>query len=125
MIRRPPRSTRTDTLFPYTTLFRSQRAGPEQQHRQRAPDLAFEMEHAMRAIVQTRRERAVDMPRLPAFVAEITDQRGAALEAQAPMTATPRTARARLPGATPPRAGGEIPCCPERPEERRVGKECG
>src|SRR3546814_10371888 len=25
MIRRPPRSTRTDTLFPYTTLFRSQR----------------------------------------------------------------------------------------------------
>src|SRR3546814_12425396 len=23
MIRRPPRSTRTDTLFPYTTLFRS------------------------------------------------------------------------------------------------------
>src|SRR3546814_6503959 len=30
MIRRPPRSTRTDTLFPYTTLFRSpdQRAHP-------------------------------------------------------------------------------------------------
>src|SRR3546814_9928200 len=29
MIRRPPRSTRTDTLFPYTTLFRSQ-VGQEQ-----------------------------------------------------------------------------------------------
>src|SRR3546814_6004408 len=28
MIRRPPRSTRTDTRFPYTTLFRSQRHGP-------------------------------------------------------------------------------------------------
>src|SRR3546814_8627570 len=28
MIRRPPRSTRTDTLFPYTTLFRSRRARP-------------------------------------------------------------------------------------------------
>src|SRR3546814_14284406 len=27
MIRRPPRSTRTDTLFPYTTLFRS--IGPD------------------------------------------------------------------------------------------------
>src|SRR3546814_4782942 len=26
MIRRPPRSTRTDTLFPYTTLFRSRGA---------------------------------------------------------------------------------------------------
>src|SRR3546814_18279994 len=28
MIRRPPRSTRTDTLFPYTTLFRSIRTRP-------------------------------------------------------------------------------------------------
>src|SRR3546814_19199909 len=28
MIRRPPRSTRTDTLFPYTTLFRSPRPKP-------------------------------------------------------------------------------------------------
>src|SRR3546814_3183729 len=27
MIRRPPRSTRTDTLFPYTTLFRSEATG--------------------------------------------------------------------------------------------------
>src|SRR3546814_17664246 len=27
MIRRPPRSTRTDTLFPYTTLFRSRGVG--------------------------------------------------------------------------------------------------
>src|SRR3546814_9207646 len=33
MIRRPPRSTRTDTLFPYTTLFRSQ-PGVEQRHRE-------------------------------------------------------------------------------------------
>src|SRR3546814_20555545 len=33
MIRRPPRSTRTDTLFPYTTLFRSAR------HRRRAADV--------------------------------------------------------------------------------------
>src|SRR3546814_19683028 len=29
MIRRPPRSTRTDTLFPSTTLFRSQDVNPE------------------------------------------------------------------------------------------------
>src|SRR3546814_10383091 len=28
ILRRPPRSTRTDTLFPYTTLFRSSRAPP-------------------------------------------------------------------------------------------------
>src|SRR3546814_20053748 len=32
MIRRPPRSTRTDTLFPYTTLFRSVRIHARDQH---------------------------------------------------------------------------------------------
>src|SRR3546814_2781616 len=49
MIRRPPRATRTDTLFPYTTLFRSTpalrlpplpgrtrpKAAPRRQHRRR------------------------------------------------------------------------------------------
>src|SRR3546814_13120037 len=40
MIRRPPRSTRTDTLFPYTTLFRSQRGGvPVQLQRSPGHDL--------------------------------------------------------------------------------------
>src|SRR3546814_1724827 len=33
MIRRPPRSTRTDTLFPYTTLFRSVARGVRQRYR--------------------------------------------------------------------------------------------
>src|SRR3546814_6579912 len=32
MIRRPPRSTRTDTLFPYTTLFRSRFLGVLPRH---------------------------------------------------------------------------------------------
>src|SRR3546814_11709184 len=36
MIRRPPRSTRTDTLFPYTTLFRSR----NRSHDRAAPDYA-------------------------------------------------------------------------------------
>src|SRR3546814_1372473 len=38
MIRRPPRSTRTDTLFPYTTLFRSDPDPADHQadHRDRA-----------------------------------------------------------------------------------------
>src|SRR3546814_3022390 len=35
MIRRPPRSTRTDTLFPYTTLFRSARRARPDHARQR------------------------------------------------------------------------------------------
>src|SRR3546814_4152546 len=36
MIRRPPRSTRTDTLFPYTTLFRSGRSADVKADRARA-----------------------------------------------------------------------------------------
>src|SRR3546814_1377693 len=38
MIRRPPRSTRTDTLFPYTTLFRS--GSHRTQHRKKGLELA-------------------------------------------------------------------------------------
>src|SRR3546814_3983699 len=62
MIRRPPRSTRTDTLFPYTTLFRS--VGIEQlidvgilkpQRRQRIERLAGRQ--------RPRQEDAVDSPR--------------------------------------------------------------
>src|SRR3546814_8585852 len=34
MIRRPPRSTRTDTLFPYTTLFRSPAVDRQPQRRE-------------------------------------------------------------------------------------------
>src|SRR3546814_5510559 len=39
MIRRPPRSTRTDTLFPYTTLFRSAARPREHRREQRPSDL--------------------------------------------------------------------------------------
>src|SRR3546814_2392506 len=42
MIRRPPRSTRTDTLFPYTTLFRSaRRAGGAIRDRRAEGELFF------------------------------------------------------------------------------------
>src|SRR3546814_9432237 len=42
MIRRPPRSTRTDTLFPYTTLFRSllSHGARDKEHRSRAGEYA-------------------------------------------------------------------------------------
>src|SRR3546814_4169163 len=39
MIRRPPRSTRTDTLFPYTTLFRSVEAVERQLGRTAVDDV--------------------------------------------------------------------------------------
>src|SRR3546814_9314372 len=57
MIRRPPRSTRTDTLFPYTPLFRSWRAGNQpwtlqaavrhsDRHAQRRPQAGIAFGHA-------------------------------------------------------------------------------
>src|SRR3546814_13744355 len=58
MIRRPPRSTRTDTLFPYTTLFRSlfhfDRRGRVDAHAlqiaanvaRRLPDALFVLDHS-------------------------------------------------------------------------------
>src|SRR3546814_10622194 len=48
MLRRPPRSTRTYTLFPYTTLFRSPPAGESNRlelARQDLQRLAFEAHH--------------------------------------------------------------------------------
>src|SRR3546814_15826433 len=43
MIRRPPRSTRTDTLFPSTTLFRSESQGCEHQEEIILRDAEFDM----------------------------------------------------------------------------------
>src|SRR3546814_9782074 len=44
MIRRPPRSTRTDTLFPYTTLFRSaDPPSPGQRIRRLGPGLGHRL----------------------------------------------------------------------------------
>src|SRR3546814_1822569 len=49
MIRRPPRSTRTDTLLPYTTLFRSdQELGPKRERAGDADALALPAGEAMR-----------------------------------------------------------------------------
>src|SRR3546814_4294329 len=53
MIRRPPRSTRTDTLFPYTTLFRSQREHRHQVEQHEGRDRHHRAEHErLRMIAQ-------------------------------------------------------------------------
>src|SRR3546814_8476881 len=56
MIRRPPRSTRTDTLFPYTTLFRS--AGAAAAARRRLAGAAHRVE-AVRALGDARHDLAL------------------------------------------------------------------
>src|SRR3546814_5155923 len=45
MIRRPPRSKRTDTLIPYTTLFRSARYGEESYHHLRDHRIGAHTDH--------------------------------------------------------------------------------
>src|SRR3546814_2556151 len=58
MIRRPPRSTRTDTLFPYTTLFRSRarRAAEQDRLSQRAMDRRMESSDGLVGLHQRRSE---------------------------------------------------------------------
>src|SRR3546814_9236713 len=53
MIRRPPRSTRTDTLFPYTTLFRSRERVTRRPHHQPGNPL-------LQAVAKRGGDRAID-----------------------------------------------------------------
>src|SRR3546814_15807598 len=79
MIRRPPRSTRTDTLFPYTTLFRS--CGEDLPVIHRINELAGERDRIARAggfhgILITRPERgdlAVELVLGDAIFAELAN----------------------------------------------------
>src|SRR3546814_574724 len=48
MIRRPPRSTRTDTLFPYTTLFRSQQGVMPTRNRNQGTEKQWEQDFTCR-----------------------------------------------------------------------------
>src|SRR3546814_13112227 len=53
MRRRPPRSTRTDTLFPYTTLFRSRQDFPGKRIVNALVDLPFALPTAVAGIALT------------------------------------------------------------------------
>src|SRR3546814_7981433 len=71
MIRRPPRSTRTDTLFPYTTLFRSKPHADDRAHEQLAR--AREAERGDRAEQrhQYRRQRSRNLVRSEEHTSEL------------------------------------------------------
>src|SRR3546814_5796264 len=68
MIRRPPRSTRTDTLFPYTTLFRSHVAVVLRYHRPAfgacvGEHVQIRRQHALRGAGRARRvDDRLDIP---------------------------------------------------------------
>src|SRR3546814_10003072 len=65
MIRRPPRSTRTDTLFPYTTLFRSQRCDDGLAHRDQGRVAEASQRHLSTRPVGLARRLRVDAARPP------------------------------------------------------------
>src|SRR3546814_8727064 len=58
MIRRPPRSTRTDTLFPYTTLFRSIAIGIADQLAERDRAIFYPSARPVARIGRRRRNHA-------------------------------------------------------------------
>src|SRR3546814_1210668 len=68
MIRRPPRSTRTDTLFPYTTLFRS--LVEEADLTEHRPDTAHLPHHPLDRFVAGVR---IGRDKLPRLVGEIEE----------------------------------------------------
>src|SRR3546814_9374214 len=65
MIRRPPRSTRTDTLFPYTTLFRSPvgLAGQRHEAAHRLHDIVVTRAVRISAALPDAGDRPADPPR--------------------------------------------------------------
>src|SRR3546814_18452721 len=121
MIRRPPRSTRTDTLFPYTTLFRSARRGVLNRQQSSAAPFAAEAK-ALSEAQDAEQERRDPSDHLISgqegdgqgrfsHQHERCNKSGVPAYAIAEMTKDARTQRA---GAT-----GEG----QRSEQRRVGKE--
>src|SRR3546814_16051744 len=139
MLRRPPRSTRTDTLCPYTTLFRSSDAGPAGQlavglrhvggpallaaddHLDLVADVVKRVEHREIALSRNAEDR------VDAVDAEGIDQRpgaGATTGARAhrersfPETDSPATAGLTCPGGDPQAARATA-----RTEKTRGGKE--
>src|SRR3546814_14548939 len=103
MIRRPPRSTRTDTLFPYTTLFRSDHAGTPDHWVEQAQELAA-------------RELLEPLAELTQFARRVhaSDQRAAGRTGH---RGDPQAARLQRLDHADLRQ-------PARSEERRGGKEC-
>src|SRR3546814_16692805 len=111
MIRRPPRSTRTDTLFPYTTLFRSTvsktDARQAQDTEQRTEEIYSEPKGSSCGV--SARERKPDPFPCPDGVDPI-DWDG--------LKSNRKAKRASL------SEGAHRQIVNKRSEERRVGKEC-
>src|SRR3546814_12934172 len=110
MIRRPPRSTRTETLFPYTTLFRSQ-------------DQSVPARSAVGAELALLAPGAVHAPGLPVLVSQVTPERAEHAELEVRRLAIGEPEDLQI---EPTLLAEQIDQLEQedRSEERRVGKEC-
>src|SRR3546814_11451142 len=118
MIRRPPRSTRTDTLFPYTTLFRSHEniAAIVQVGQAGAAPGKIDRHVAHEGCPPVRRHRAKH--RVDGSLKAMPSPR--LLCSSSSPAGLSRKKEAALDGPLPKPAMALL-----RSEERRVGKECG
>src|SRR3546814_13433552 len=114
MIRRPPRSTRTDTLFPYTTLFRSARP-PEGS----GSPAAIRIRACGPARQRGRRSRVRPRPGDHLAQRVVAD-----LPLQQPVADDPGRRRVELELAGDGEIIVQLALEQRRSEERRVGKEC-
>src|SRR3546814_17391370 len=118
MIRRPPRSTRSDTLFPYTTLVRSsgQVAG--------ATGAVAEQSQQRRVIGVLRQRGFTDGTGL-GEVPALMKIKGAVERGRVFRQGRSSAGILPLAGFLPPHSLTACRCARPRSEERRVGKECG
>src|SRR3546814_6037652 len=139
-IRRPPRSTRTDTLFPYTTLFRSRgrqleaqvnvRESQARQRKQEVAEMNSRRQQLEQSLSLSRDELAIlaplvqkgVMPRIDLIRIErqVSDLEG---EIRTIRTAIPRLQSAQQ-EAEQRIVEMRLTAKTERSEERRLGKEC-
>src|SRR3546814_15388466 len=91
MIRRPPRSTRTDTLFPYTTLFRSLVGAVWEGHDSPSVELlerAYELVIEAQPLLDRIKHAGLKDWRLAHEKGAITDEQAKVLEAAENVVAT-------------------------------------
>src|SRR3546814_17495260 len=112
MIRRPPRSTRTDTLFPYTTLFRSwgliDSGKPFSSHR-----LQARVKITSHELGRTGCPTSVSHSAAGSWGGPSSSKRIRRHRSSGEQTSRMRSSTARVPGSV------------RRSEERRVGEEWG
>src|SRR3546814_11283669 len=117
MIRRPPRSTRTDTLFPYTTLFRSRPPSDARSHPCGGFFLCAELRNS--DVFRHQRAPACHEARSSSALARLHARHGTCVSCPVQQASEGISMERELFSIEQSARGGVV-----RSDERRVGKEC-